>query len=147
MREGHGERLHPASQSHACFFLYPMYGFCVSMRPPEKALLLLLLSQMNQTPDIWCISNKVICSRSPSWTTKQSASSSGPSGCLCPPGKCILCTLLGGRCMRRTAWGLQPPHLQVLRGAQNRSQHTARAMLCSGKQNLALQIFCFPTEE
>lgn len=46
-----------------------MYGFCVSMRPLEKALLLLLLSQMNQTPDIWCISNKVICSRSPSWGT------------------------------------------------------------------------------
>lgn len=45
------ERKNPASQPHACFFLYPTYGFCVSMGPPEKALLLLLLTTKSNEPN------------------------------------------------------------------------------------------------
>lgn len=116
------------------------------MGPPEKALLLLLLTTKSNEPNTRylehfnqghmqpvpfldpkaeCVFLRALWLSLPSWETHP-------------------CALPGGSCMRRTASGLQPPHLQVLTGAPNRSQHTECVMLCSGKAKPSPSDFVFP---
>lgn len=63
---------------------------------------------MNQTPDIWSISSKVICSQYPSWTPQQSVFSSGP----------FVSALLGNAsrapCLEAAAWGGLPQGYSLL---------------------------------
>lgn len=139
------ERKNPASQPHACFFLYPKYGFCVSMGPPEKALLLLLLTTKSNEPNTRYLEHFIQGHMQPVPFLDPTAECVFLRAlCLCPPGKRIPCALPGGSCVRRTASGLQPPHLQVLTGAPNRSQHTEHVMLCPGKAKPCPSKFLFP---
>lgn len=140
------ERKNPASQPHACFFLYPTYGFCVSMGPPEKALLLLLLTTKSNEPNTRylehfiqghmqpvpfldptaeCVFLRALCLSLPSWETH--------------PVRPAWRQLREEDCLRVTASSPAGPD-----GAPNRSQHTEHVMLCSGKAKPCPLKFLFP---
>lgn len=140
------ERKNPASQPHACFFLYPTYGFYVSMGPPEKALLLLLLTTKSNEPNTRylehfiqghmqpvpfldptaeCVFLRALCLSLPSWETH--------------PVRPAWRQLREEDCLRVTASSPAGPD-----GAPNRSQHTEHVMLCSGKAKPCPLKFLFP---